>query len=830
MGIKPRDHVALLMGNFPEFVFNLLALLKIGAVTITINTMLREKELEFILRDSDAVALIAIDRLGKNDYQKILGSFLHSVDFGETPDSGGYEGFPFLKSLVVFSPEGRTYAHTVSLDQVREWGEKADDEKRAWTQAHTAYPDESCLIMYTSGTTSIPKGAVLTHDMLLRGSYASALARAYQDGRRIYFPLPLYHIFAIEQAFAAVLFVGGCMVTHTQFTPQGALALIQKHKAFEMLGVPSIVMALLNYPERKQYDISSLKAAMISAAPAPVPLWKRAVEELGLTETCTGYGMTEVAGAGTIAIPGDAPENLSTRVGREMLGGAAGMEEFGGKVIQYKTVDPVTGRDLKPGSEGEFACRGPIVIRGYYKRPKENADLINKDGWLRTGDLGIIHPDGQFQLTGRSKEVYRAFGENVMPKEVEEHISTYPKVSQVYVVGVDDRIAGNIGAAFIEPKPGETITRDEIIHHCRNGLAKFKIPRYVFPIRMEELPMTATGKIQKFKLVQMAEDRIKATARLRDDPPTRTAASTRAVITGRGAVTPVGRNVPETWDSLVQGRSGIGLIRQFDTGMVACKVGAEVPGWNPEALLGRRAAVETDRFIQFAMAAAAEALHESGLNLESEDRERVGVVMGNTIGGIPAITRQQEKITTEGRARTSPHFVTSMMPNMAAAHLSVLHGLYGPNLTLSTACASGADSLGTAMMLIRAGRADVMLAGGTESHLLHPDPGGAGSRARSLPRHGPRLGMPALRPAARRHGHGRGCRCRCRRKPRARAATGRAHPRGAAGVRELQRRPPRHGPVHPRPGVLHAPGPAGRGARTRCRGLRQRARNIHSPG
>ena len=517
MGVRPRDHVALLMGNLPEFVFNLLALVKIGAVTITINTQLRERELEFILRDSDAVLLVANDKLGKNDYTKILGAFLHSVDFGETPDKGGYEGFPYLKNIVIFSPEGREYPNTLAINQVLEWGKQAGDSKRGYVQKQTAYPDESCLIMYTSGTTAIPKGAVLTHDMLLRGSYASALARGYQDGRRIYFPLPLYHIFAIEQAFAAVLFVGGCMITHTQFTPQGALALIEKHKAYEMLGVPSIMMALLNCPERKQYDLSSLKAAMIAAAPAPIPLWNRAAEEMGLTETCTGYGMTEVAGAGTIAKPGDSPENLSTRVGRELFGGSAGMEEFGGKVIQYKTVDPITGRDLKPGTEGEFACRGPIVIRGYYKRPQENADLIDKDGWLRTGDLGIIHPDGQFQLTGRSKEIYRAFGENVMPKEVEEHISTHPKVSQVYVVGVDDRIAGNIGAAFIEPKPNETINREEIIKHCRNGLAKFKVPRYIFSVKVEELPFTATGKVQKFKLVKMAEDRIKSTAGSKDE-------------------------------------------------------------------------------------------------------------------------------------------------------------------------------------------------------------------------------------------------------------------------------------------------------------------------
>jgi len=210
-----------------------------------------------------------------------------------------------------------------------------------------------------------------------------------------------------------------------------------------------------------------------------------------------------------------------------------------------------------------------------------------------------------------------------------------------------------------------------------------------------------------------------------------TAGSGRAVITGLGAVTPVGKSVPEMWDSLLKGSSGIGLIRQFDTGLIACKVGAEVPGWVAEEQVGKRTASETDRFIQFAVVAAAEALRQSGLDLDGEDRERVGVVMGNTIGGMPNITRQQGKITAEGRVKLSPHFVTSMMPNMAAAHLSVMHGLYGPNLTLSTACASGADSIGTAMMMIRTGRADVMLAGGTESIYCTLILGGLGA-ARAL--------------------------------------------------------------------------------------------------
>ena len=224
----------------------------------------------------------------------------------------------------------------------------------------------------------------------------------------------------------------------------------------------------------------------------------------------------------------------------------------------------------------------------------------------------------------------------------------------------------------------------------------------------------------------------------------KTAASGRAVITGLGAVTPVGRSVPEMWDNLLKGKSGIGLISQFDTGMIACKVGAEVPDWKAEEQVGRRTASETDRFIQFAMVAAAEALRESGLNLDSEDRERLGVVMGNTIGGMPNITRQQEKITTEGRVRLSPYFVTSMMPNMAAAHLSVLHGLlrseHDPEHRLRFR--GGLHRHGHDADQGRKGRRD---AGGRDGvDLLHPDPGRAGSRPGAFRQQRSRLGLPPL--------------------------------------------------------------------------------------
>lgn len=286
--------------------------------------------------------------------------------------------------------------------------------------------------------------------MLLRSAFASCLTRAVEDGRRIYFPLPLYHIFAIELGFLVVTFVGGAIVPHVQFTPHDALELMEKSRANDFLCVPSILLAVLNHPDLKKYDLSSLRATMCAATPAPVPLWQRAVDELGLQELCTGYGMTEVSGASTLTSPGDPVEIMATRVGRIVVSNSSGLPEFGNRNIQYKVVDPFTGADLPPGTEGEWVCRGNMVTRGYYKRPQENADLIDKDGWLRTGDLGIIHPDGLFQITGRSKEIYKISGENVSPKEVEEVISTHPKVNQVYVLGVPDRNMGEVGVAFIE--------------------------------------------------------------------------------------------------------------------------------------------------------------------------------------------------------------------------------------------------------------------------------------------------------------------------------------------------------------------------------------------
>lgn len=507
LGIRPREHVAIVIGNYPEFIVAKLALAKIGAVAVALNTMLLERELFFQLEDSDAVAVIFNDRLGRQDFVQIMLGICPEAAEKPKDRSPRYPRLPKMRHLVCFSPAGKKYDYPGMIDfyAVYELGEKIPRDQLKKVQAANAYPDDIFDIMYTSGTTALPKGAMLSHDMILRNVFAFCVHRAIESGRRFYSPLPFYHIFAWNYLVMAATFCGGSLITHAQFNPAEALELMEKCQAGEIVCVPSILLAIVNHPELSRFALSSLHSVLCAATPAPLPLWQRAVDTLGLSEIGTGYGLTEACGAITLTAPGEPVERVAGRVGQIIVPNCAGVPEFGGYNFQCKIVDLKTGEELPPGKEGELLCRGNTVCRGYYKRPEANAELIDKDGWLRTGDLLIRHPDGYFQFTGRSKEIYKTSGENVIPKEIEDVLSTHPKVNQVYVVGVPHAIMGEVGVAFIELKAGEVATRREIINFCRDKLAKFKIPRYIFFVSGREFSFTATGKIQKFKLVDYAQ-------------------------------------------------------------------------------------------------------------------------------------------------------------------------------------------------------------------------------------------------------------------------------------------------------------------------------------
>jgi fatty-acyl-CoA synthase len=489
IGVRAGDRVALLMANYAEFVPLAFAVWRLGATLIPLNFAFRTAELGYVLKQSGSRALITMSDFRGLDYLGMLDQLAPGWERDATAS------FPALKAVVLFGASDRK-THTVDGLMALGAGKQVPE--------NPTLSEDPAVIMYTSGTTGLPKGVLQSHDNVLRISYALAYHQAYTPGRRTIFALPLYHAFGLVLGVIASVWVGGAIVPQMVFDPVEIFAGIEKFRATDALFVPTMAMALIDHPAREKHDLSSLTGVLSGAAPTPVSAWKRMIEALGLSEVFTGYGMTELSCATVLTCIGDPLETLERTVGRTIDAGAAGLPEHNGLIGEYRTCDPYTGELLPPGAEGELVFRGPTATRGYFERPEETAVLFLDGGWLRSGDLGRIRPDGYIELTGRSKELYKTGGELVAPKEVEAVLDQHPAVAQSYVIGVPDEKWGEIGAAWVVPKPGAQPSPQELSQFCAERLAKYKWPRHVFLTDAESLPKTPTGKVQKFELVKQA--------------------------------------------------------------------------------------------------------------------------------------------------------------------------------------------------------------------------------------------------------------------------------------------------------------------------------------
>ena len=497
-GVNAGDHVAVVMANFPHAVALKFAVARIGAVSVSVNFMLRWAELGYVLGQSKASILIVMDEFRGLDYLAELDQLIPGWE-----NAGGGDRLPHLREVFVYATGTSGRRRGTPLDDLEIAGTKVDRDRIEQLTA-AADPASTSDLLYTSGTTGKAKGVMLNHDAVLRTAYASVYTRALGDGYRILYAMPLYHVFGYVEATIAVMFVGGSTVPKPSFNAHDMLTAVSTHDVDEIMCVPAMTSVLIEQAGKQDYDLSSMSTLFSSGAAHQPGMFEKMYQAFGVERIFTAYGQTETTASTMCTLPGDSLDRLSGTNGTVKAAGIAGDPALGGALARYKVVDPLTGDELAADVVGELLVRGPIITRGYFEKQEETEALITPDGWMRTGDLGRIDAAGYLTLTGRQKESYRFGGELVMPSDVEEVLIDHPDVLEAHVVGMPHERWGDVGCAWVVLGPERVPTADELIEYCASRLARYKVPAVVHFVSASELPRTVTGRVQKFRLVDRA--------------------------------------------------------------------------------------------------------------------------------------------------------------------------------------------------------------------------------------------------------------------------------------------------------------------------------------
>lgn len=486
LGIKKGDHMAVWASNKPEWLITQYASAKIGAVLVTVNTSYQSQELDYLLRQSDSTTLLLMDEFKGVHYLDMLNGLCPELAEQE-PGQLTSTRFPKLKNIVYFGDEQQ--AGMYNWNHIVQLGSEVSDEDLKERQ-NSLNPDEVINMQYTSGTTGFPKGVMLTHSNIINNAINVAEAQALTAEDKICIPVPFFHCFGCVMGTLAAVATGATMVPIVIFDPLLVLQAVQQEKCTALYGVPTMFIAELNHPSFNDYDLSSLRTGIMAGSTCPTEVMKKVVYDMGASEITIAYGQTESSPVITQTRPDDSIERRVTTVGKAL------------ENVEVKIVDPTTGEIVPNGVQGELCTRGYHVMRGYYKMEEQTAATIDEEAWLHTGDLATMDAEGYIVITGRLKDMIIRGGENIYPREIEEFLYSHPKIFDVQIVGVPDERFGEQVAAFIKVKPGETLTAEEVKEYCTGKISRFKIPYYVEIV--EDYPMTASGKIQKFKLKEYA--------------------------------------------------------------------------------------------------------------------------------------------------------------------------------------------------------------------------------------------------------------------------------------------------------------------------------------
>jgi acyl-CoA synthetase (AMP-forming)/AMP-acid ligase II len=469
LGVKAGDRVSFLQVNCNQCVETYFAVAKTGAIYVPLNFRAKGNELSYMLNTAEATALIIGERYIPliDSIKSELKSLKNYISIEQKHDNMLY------------------YEDIISSSSADEVIAEIDE-------------DDTTILMYTAGTTGFPKGVMLSHNSFSSYMLENVSPANPESDESNILTVPLYHVAGI-QAMMAAIYGGRTLVMERQFEPEEWMTLVEKEKANRAMMVPTMLKQLLDHPDFKKHDLSSLRVITYGAAPMPLPVIRKALEEFPGVSFINAFGQTETASTITALGPEDHVLTGSEEEKEKKLKRLASI----GKPmsdVEMKVIDD-DGNTLPPGEVGEILARGPRVMSGYWKDEEKTAKTIDKDGWVHTGDIGYVDEDGYYFLAGRSSDMIIRAGENISPEELENVIREHPKVEDVAVIGVPDETWGEEPRAVVIPKKGEKPTEEEIMEYCRVNLASFKRPRSV--VFVDDLPRNPMGKLVKKTIREM---------------------------------------------------------------------------------------------------------------------------------------------------------------------------------------------------------------------------------------------------------------------------------------------------------------------------------------
>ncbi|CDF94677.1 MULTISPECIES: AMP-binding protein [unclassified Pseudomonas] len=491
LGLKTGDRLGVWAPNCAQWCISQFASAKIGVILVNINPAYRSSELEYVLKQSGCQWLVCAGAFKTSDYHAMVQSLapeLAQQSIGQLH----CERLPDLRGVISLDPQPPS--GFLPWSQLADLGMAVSPEALAEREA-SLHVEQPVNIQYTSGTTGFPKGATLSHRNILNNGYMVGESLGLSANDRLVIPVPLYHCFGMVMGNLGCLTHGSTMIyPNDAFDPLLTLSTVAEEKATALYGVPTMFIAMLDQPQRRGFDLSSLRTGIMAGSTCPIEVMRRVINDMHMSEVQIAYGMTETSPVSLQTGPSDELELRVTTVGRTQ------------PQLESKIVDEAG--DIVPhGTIGELCTRGYSVMLGYWNNPKGTAEAIDGDGWMHTGDLATMDAQGYVRIVGRNKDMIIRGGENIYPRELEEFFFTHPAVADVQVIGIPCSRYGEEIVAWIKFHPGHSVTEQELQAWCKTRIAHFKTPRHFKFV--EEFPMTVTGKIQKFRMREISIEELR---------------------------------------------------------------------------------------------------------------------------------------------------------------------------------------------------------------------------------------------------------------------------------------------------------------------------------